>query len=121
MIGAAERQKFVYIIQINQDKEIAISSPLEAHKHHTVTFDIVGIDQGWDNPMFAALEVQYSDPKERFTEPVKSVVFYEVELGVNHVTRKFKEEVDQSAISLIALPGGDDGPGGCLAVCHNCV
>lgn len=50
MVGAVEKQKFVYILQMNQEKKIAISSPLSAHKNHAITFDIVGIDNGWLNP-----------------------------------------------------------------------
>ena len=38
---------------------LTISSPLEAHKSHTLVFDIVGIDVGFENPMFACLELDY--------------------------------------------------------------
>lgn len=38
---------------------LTISSPLEAHKSHTLVFDITGIDVGFENPMFACLELDY--------------------------------------------------------------
>ena len=37
---------------------------------------------------------------------------YEMDLGLNHVTRKFADAVDHSAHALIAVPGGVDGPSG---------
>ena len=35
-----------------------------------------------------------------------------MDLGLNHVTRKFADAVDHSAHALIAVPGGVDGPSG---------
>lgn len=40
---------------------LTISSPLEAHKSHTIVFDIVGVDVGLDNPIFACLELDYAE------------------------------------------------------------
>jgi len=102
MIGAIEKQKFVYIIQRNTEKKIAISSPLPAHKNHTITFDLVGVDVGWDNPMFASLEVDYGDKSSKFSSVVtgnvsKNVIFYELDLGLNHVIRKHCEPAPESA------------------------
>lgn len=42
---------------------LTISSPLEAHKSHTLVFDVVGIDVGFENPMFACLELDYEVSK----------------------------------------------------------
>ena len=39
MIGAIEKQKFAYILNRMND-EITISSPLEAHKPHSIVFDM---------------------------------------------------------------------------------
>lgn len=46
---------------MNRDSSarLTISSPLEAHKSHTLAFDIVGVDVGFENPMFACLEIDY--------------------------------------------------------------
>ncbi len=38
---------------------LTISSPLEAHKGHTVVFHAVGVDVGFENPMFACIELDY--------------------------------------------------------------
>ena len=59
MIGAVEKQKLVYIMNRDSAARLTISSPLEAHKSHTVVYHIVGVDVGFDNPMFACLELDY--------------------------------------------------------------
>jgi splicing factor 3B subunit 3 len=50
MIGAVEKQKFVYILNRDSQNKLTISSPLEAHKPHTITFDMIGVDVGIENP-----------------------------------------------------------------------
>lgn len=46
---------------MNRDSSarLTISSPLEAHKSHTLVFSVVGVDVGFENPMFACLEIDY--------------------------------------------------------------
>lgn len=61
MVAAVEKQKFVYILNRDSAANLTISSPLEAHKSHNVTFSIVGMDCGFDNPIFAAIELDYAD------------------------------------------------------------
>ena len=61
MIGACEKQKLVYILNRDNAANLTISSPLEAHKSHTIVFSIVGTDVGFDNPVFAAIELDYSE------------------------------------------------------------
>ena len=51
----------VYVLNRDTAANLTISSPLEAHKSHTITFAICGMDQGFDNPMFAAIELDYAD------------------------------------------------------------
>lgn len=59
MIGAIEKQKLVYILNRDSSARLTISSPLEAHKSHTLIYHMVGVDVGFDNPMFATLELDY--------------------------------------------------------------
>lgn len=106
MIGALEKQKFVYILNRDASTRLTISSPLEAHRVNTITYSLIGVDVGFDNPRFAALEEEYQD--------VKKLVFYELDLGLNHVVRKWAEKVDQTSHLLIQVPGGVDGPSGVL-------
>lgn len=61
MIAAVEKQKFVYVLNRDTAAKLTISSPLEAHKSHTIVFSIIGLDMGFDNPVFAAIELDYAD------------------------------------------------------------
>lgn len=48
---------------MNRDSaaNLTISSPLEAHKPNAVIHHITGLDVGFENPLYAALEVDYSE------------------------------------------------------------
>ncbi len=106
MIGAMEKQKFVYILNRDSDQKLTISSPLDAHKSHTIIFDMCGVDVGYENPLFAVIEVDYGEIDEKestmYTGKVeKMLTFYEMDLGLNHVVRKYKQEIPESAHLLI--------------------
>ena len=61
MLGALEKQKFVYVLNRDATANLTISSPLEAHKSHTLTECLVPLDVGYENPIFACLEFDYQD------------------------------------------------------------
>ncbi|KAK4686117.1 splicing factor 3B subunit 3, partial [Tremellales sp. Uapishka_1] len=131
MIGAIEKSKLVYILNRNAEGKLFPSSPLEAHKNHAIITAIVGIDQGYDNPLFAALEIDYSDVDgdstgEASQKAEKMLTFYELDLGLNHVVRKWSEPTDRRANMLVQVPGGQnatsdrfDGPSGVLVCCED--
>lgn len=116
----------VYILNRDAAANLTISSPLEAHKAHSIIHSIVGVDVGFENPLFAALEVDYSeadqDPTgEAFDNADKMLTYYELDLGLNHVVRKWSEPTDPRANMLIPVPGGQsansdhyDGPSGVI-------
>ncbi|MCJ1436616.1 pre-mRNA-splicing factor rse1 [Xylographa pallens] len=119
LIASIEKNKLVYVLNRNAQAELTISSPLEAHKPQTLVFALVGLDVGYENPVFAALEVDYTesdqDPTgEAFDTIEKSLVYYELDLGLNHVVRKWSDPVDRTATMLFQVPGGADGPSGVL-------
>ena len=136
LVAALEKRKLVYVLNSDSKGKPTIASPLEAHRSRTVTLDVVGVDNGYDNPIFAALELQYPeyDPNESSqnmfskssTEPTKSrhqlevdqvekqLAYYELNLGLNHVSRIWATRVHRSACCLAAVPGGVDNPGGVL-------
>lgn len=125
LIGALEKQKFVYILNRDNEARLTISSPLEAHKSHHILFDVVGMDMGFDNPQFAAIELDYGDVDadptgEAAADAEKQLVIYELDLGLNTVIRKHSEPIDTGANKLIAVPGvADGGPGGVIVCCEN--
>ncbi|KAH6653906.1 Pre-mRNA-splicing factor rse-1 [Truncatella angustata] len=119
IIASVEKNKLVYVLNRNSQAELTISSPLEAHKPGTVVLAMVSLDVGYANPVFAALEVEYTeadqDPTgEAVSEIETQLVYYELDLGLNHVVRKWSEPVDPTASMLFQVPGGNDGPSGVL-------
>lgn len=121
MLGAVEKQKLVYILNRDSAAKLTISSPLEAHKAHTVVFAICGIDVGFENPIFACLEVDYDEAQQaqEGAKFQKTLTYYELDLGLNHVVRKWNDATDPTANLLISVPGGGDGPGGVLVCAEN--
>lgn len=119
LIASTEKNKLVYVLNRNAQAELTISSPLEAHKPGVVVISMVALDVGYANPVFAALEVDYSDvdqdPSGQALETLETqLVYYELDLGLNHVVRKWSEPVDPTASVLFQVPGGNDGPSGVL-------
>jgi splicing factor 3B subunit 3 len=119
LTASVEKNKLVYVLNRNSQAELTISSPLEAHKAQTLVFALVALDVGYANPVFAALEVDYADADQdptgqAFEEIEKTLVYYELDLGLNHVVRKWADPVDRTATILFQVPGGTDGPSGVL-------
>ncbi|GAK61911.1 pre-mRNA-splicing factor rse1 [Moesziomyces antarcticus] len=126
MIGAMEKAKLVYILNRDAEANLTISSPLEAHRPNGIIHHIVGVDVGFENPLFACLEVDYSESDRdasgrAFEEAEKTLTYYELDLGLNHVVRRWAEPVDPRSNLLIQVPGGYnqnqekwDGPSGVL-------
>jgi len=122
--GAIEKQKLVYILNRDAQARLTISSPLEAHKSNTLVYNMVGVDVGFENPMFACLEMDYEeadgDPTgEAALRTQQTLTFYELDLGLNHVVRKYSEALEEHANFLITVPGGNDGPSGVLVCSEN--
>lgn len=122
--GAVEKQKLVYILNRDTQARLTISSPLEAHKSNTFVYHTIGIDVGFENPMFACLEMDYeeadNDPTGEAAQATQqTLTFYELDLGLNHVVRKYSEPLEEHGNFLIAVPGGNDGPSGVLICSEN--
>lgn len=119
MIASVEKNKLVYILDRNAQAELTISSPLEAYNQGVLVFSLVALDVGYANPVFAALETNYlesdQDPSGQAYQDVEiQLVYYEVDLGLNHIIRKWSEPVDRTSTLLFQVPGGNDGPSGVL-------
>ncbi|KFY96600.1 hypothetical protein V500_02391 [Pseudogymnoascus sp. VKM F-4518 (FW-2643)] len=119
LIAAVEKNKLVYVFNRNSQAELTISSPLEAHHYGALVFSLVALDVGYANPVFAALETNYSesdqDPSGQAYQEVEiQLVYYELDLGLNHIVRKWSDPVDRTSTLLFQVPGGNDGPSGVL-------
>ena len=119
MVGAVEKQKLVYILNRDAQARLTISSPLEAHKSNTLVYHMIGVDVGFENPVFACIEMDYEevdqDPSgEAAARAQQLLTYYELDLGLNHVVRKYSEPLEEHANFLITVPGGTEGPSGKL-------
>ena len=119
LIASVEKNKLVYVLNRNAQAELTISSPLEAHKPGVIVLSLVALDVGYSNPVFAALEYDYSeadqDPTGQAAKQLEmQLVYYELDLGLNHVVRKWSDVVDPTSSLLFQVPGGNDGPSGVL-------
>ena len=116
-----EKRKLVYVLNRDSNANPTIASPLEAHRSRTIVLDTVGVDNGYDNPIFASLEYQYPDEEDlldgmsSIEDGVqKEIAYYELDLGLNHVSRRWAASTHPSACCLAPLHGGADGPSGVL-------
>ena len=123
MISALEKGKLIYILNNDATGKLTISSPLEANKSKCITCCTIGVDVGYSNPLFAALELDYSvcEGESAAERPAKLIAYYELDLGLNHVVRKASYPVDLSANTLISLPAGSTGSNGLLICQNNCI
>ena len=83
-----------YVLNRDSRGNVTISSPLEAHKSQTIVLTTEGLDVGYDNPMFACLELNYGEADEDSTgeaaqQTEKVLTYYQLDLGLNHVIRKW--------------------------------
>lgn len=106
MVGAIEKAKLVYVLNRNAEGKLFPSSPLEAHKANAIISAMIGVDVGYDNPMYACLETNYEESDQDWTGEAyerteKMLTFYELDLGLNHVVRKSSEPVDRRANMLV--------------------
>jgi len=127
LISAVEKRKLVYVLNRDSSGKPTIASPLEAHRSRTIVLDVVGLDNGYDNPIFGVLEMQYPDmdgleDSGGAATVEREIAYYELDLGLNHVVRRWaKNVVVPKSNVLAALPGGGDGPGGVLVCGENFV
>ncbi|CAH1779239.1 unnamed protein product [Owenia fusiformis] len=124
MVASVEKQKLVYILNRDAQARLTISSPLEAHKSNTLVYHTVGVDVGFENPTFACLEIDYEesdmDPTGEAAQKTQQMLtYYELDLGLNHVVRKYSEQLEEHANFLISVPGGSEGPSGVLICSEN--
>ena len=126
MIGAIEKQKFVYILTRDSNGAMTISSPLEAHKSKTICYGMCSVNDHYENPQFVCIEVEYGDEDNEKSAVCtgvyqKVIVYYEMDLSLNHVVRKSSEKVDNSAHLIVGIPKNKQLPGGVLVFCEDFV
>ena len=124
MLTSVEKNKVVYIVNRNSEGGILISSPHEANQWASLCYAMCALDTGWEHPVFATLEVDYADAEadstgQMYKNREKQLVYYTVDLGLNHVVKSWSDVVDYSANMIFGVPGGQDGPSGTLVCCED--
>lgn len=112
MVSAIQKNKLLYKIETN-DGKLELSSPLEASSKLTLTLQLCALDTSYENPVFAAIEVDYSDyndaenPKVYAPESSPLTLnYYEFDQGLNHIVRRrAPKPLPASSSQLIPLPG----------------
>ncbi|XP_056296127.1 splicing factor 3B subunit 3-like [Pseudoliparis swirei] len=97
---AIEKQKLVYILNRDAAARLTISSPLEAHKANTLVYHVVGVDVGFENPMFACLEMDYENDLD---DPERGMIFV---CSATHKTKSmffFLAQTEQGDIFKVTL------------------
>lgn len=92
MTAAVERQKFVYVLNRDSKTQLTISSPLEAHKARVVCLDCCGVDVGFDNPLFATIEMVYQDEKSGKAQQSQHACAWHN----SRLSRQFRETVQRN-------------------------
>lgn len=64
---------------------MTISSPLEAHKPNTICFSLCGVDVDYDNPIFAAIEVDYEDDTNKKVFFINYILFFTIHSFIFHI------------------------------------
>ena len=80
------------------------------------------IDVAFDNPIFVALEVDYAEADADATSTAANnafllLVYYEHDLGLNNMTRKWSRATHRAGNALIPVPGLEGGGPGGVLVC----
>lgn len=109
LLGSILKNKIACSVIRDEANKPSVSSLLEANHSGTVTFAMCGLDVGFENPLFGAIE---STTHSRSGK--KSLRYYELDLGLNYVVKKYTEEAPESANFLLSVPGGIYGPSGVL-------
>lgn len=120
MISAVERNKLVYKVEIeNESGSLELSSPLESISKDVLTLNMCALDTNYENPLWAAIEVNYLEYRDKPYDPALSPLllnYYELDQSINHIIqKKSKPDLEPSANLLVPVPA----PFGGVIICCN--
>lgn len=95
LLSAIEKNKLCFVLNTNNDGSLVIQSPLEAIRPDVITLDITSCDVQYDNPCFAALEIDANN---------YHLVFYILDLSLNHIVKKAEYKVNSEANFIMGIP-----------------
>ncbi|QLG74140.1 hypothetical protein HG535_0G00250 [Zygotorulaspora mrakii] len=98
-LSAIEKNKLCFVLNTNNDdRTLAIQSPLEANRPNMLTLDTAACDVQYENPCFASIEIDTADNNE------VHLVFYVLDLGLNHIVKRADFKIETSANFIMGLP-----------------
>lgn len=122
LVSAIEKNKLLYKVQASPRGTVELSSPLLAVSKNTLTLKTVALDTNYNNPMFAALEINqdlYEHQPFTLVSPLH-LNYYEFDQGNNHIIRRKSALHPDLTLSLasclVPLPGHI---GGLFVGCKN--
>lgn len=120
MIAAVERNKLIYKVEMEKESgSLDLSSPLESATRDVLTLNMCALDTNYENPVWAAIEVNYLDYEDKLYDPSLAPLllnYYELDQSINHITqKKSKPDLDSSANLLVPVPA----PCGGVIICCN--
>lgn len=95
LLSAIEKNKLCFVLNRNSDGTLAVQSPLEAIRPGVITLDITACDVQYDNPCFAAIEIEAN---------AYHLVFYILDLGLNHIVKKADYQINSEANYVMGIP-----------------
>lgn len=99
LVSAVEKNKLCFVVNETGDGSVMVQSPLEVARPDVLTLDLVSCDVQYDNPCFAAIEIDTLQKKNDH-----HLVFYVLDLGLNHVVKKADYAINGEANFLMGLP-----------------
>ncbi|EDO16317.1 hypothetical protein Kpol_1059p7 [Vanderwaltozyma polyspora DSM 70294] len=97
MVSAMERSKLCFLLDY-EDNKIKISSPLEINRSGMIMMGGTSCDVRYDNPCFATIEIDTSRNNDFH------LVFYVLDLGLNHIIKKSDYKIRKGANYIMSLP-----------------
>lgn len=97
ILSSVEQNKLCFLVDFA--RELRISSPLEIIRPHMVTLDMTACDVNFNNPCFITLEMDNVAASLSV-----HLIFYVLELGLNHIVKKADYSVNPSANFILSLP-----------------
>lgn len=117
IVASVEKNRILYILNRDAEtRELSISSPIESLRRGALTYSVISLDDGWNNPIFASLELDIGDGDTEMakTDRAKHLTFYTLDLSLNTVIQKPGFAVDNTANMLLMVPAMESGPGGVI-------
>ncbi|SCV02086.1 LANO_0F15104g1_1 [Lachancea nothofagi CBS 11611] len=95
-LSATDRNKLCYQTDF-RNNTLNVSSPLEFQRPNRITISTTICDVAFDNPVYASLEIDSSDLS-------RYLVFYMLDLGLNHVLQQSEHPLPRDAHFIIPVP-----------------